>query len=87
MPKESKRDRNTKHTRKQETRTSNQYPRTLKRKLSAKGTRKGALSSCRGLSLIMNSHINIEGRKIFPNWKQKIDSVTFCIQWQVVGKF
>lgn len=46
MPKESKRDQNTKHTRQQETRTSNQHPGTLQRKLSATGTREGALSSC-----------------------------------------
>lgn len=87
LPKESKRDQNTKHTRQQETRTSNQYPGALQRKLSAMGTRRGALSSCRGLSLITNSNINIEGTKILPNWKQKINSVTFCIQWQIVGKF
>lgn len=30
MPKDSKRDKKTKHTRKQETRTSNQYPGRLK---------------------------------------------------------
>lgn len=86
MPKESKRDQNTKHTRQQETKTSNLYPGTLQRKLSAMGTRKGALSSCRGLSLITNSNINIEGRKIWQTGN-KINSVTFCIQWQIVGKF
>lgn len=41
MPKESKRDQNTKHTRQQETRTSNQYPGALQRKPSARAHGEG----------------------------------------------
>lgn len=59
MPKGSKRDqKKTKHTRKQETRTSNQYPRTLTG--NCQGPRKGVFCSCLQLSLIMKSNINTE---------------------------